>query len=347
MTENKYPVTITGVGKCLPEKIITNQDLEKLVDTNDEWITSRSGIKKRHVVSGNETGTSLAVKAAEDALGYSGLKAEDIDLVICATSLPDNLYPSAACEIQSAIGAVNAAAFDVVAACSGLIYGLKIANSFIASGEYKNILLVGVDVHSRFVNWEDRSTCVLFGDGAGALTIQRSEDGQNDILYVDIRSDGTRARELKIPLSGNNCPLAEKNSPEPQHVYMNGREIYKFAINTVPNSVTDALTKTGLTVNDIDKYILHQANIRIIKAIATKLNENLDKFYVNLDKYGNTSSASIAIALTDALKENKINIPSTVIMSGFGAGLTWGTAVIRWKAKDKRNRGETNRGEIH
>ena len=336
MLNNRYPVTIAGVGKCLPEKIITNNDLEKLVDTNDEWIFSRSGIKERRIVSGNETASSLAANAAKEALAFAGEDANNIDLIICATSLPDNLYPSTACEVQLAIGAVNAAAFDVVAACSGLVYGLKIANSFISSGEYKNILIVGVDIHSRFVNWKDRTTCVLFGDGAGALLLKRSDNEENDILSVDIGADGTKASELKIPLTGINCPLVEQNTPELQCVNMNGREIYKFAVNCVPKSIMNVLNKANLTVNDIDKYILHQANIRIIQAIADKLDENQEKFYVNLHKYGNTSSASIAIALTDAIEENKIDCPSTLVLSGFGAGLTWGTAVVKWRAKDKR-----------
>lgn len=339
MINNKYPVTIAGVGKCLPEKIITNQDLEKLVDTNDEWIFTRSGIQERHVVSGDETAASLAAKAAKEAIDFAGADVKDIDLIICATSLPDNLYPSTACEVQSLLGAVNAAAFDIVAACSGLIYGLKIANSFIASGEYKNILILGVDVHSRFVDWSDRSTCVLFGDGAGALLLKRSNDEHNDILFIEIEADGTKASELKIPLTGNNCPLVEQNTQEPQYVSMNGREVYKFAVNSVPASILKVLNKAELTVNDVDKYILHQANIRIIHAIADKLREDHEKFYVNLHKYGNTSSASIAIALTDAVKENKIDYQSTLVMSGFGAGLTWGTAVVKWRAKDMRNKG--------
>lgn len=336
MIDKRYPVTITGVGKCLPENVITNDDLTKLVDTNDEWIFSRSGIKERHVVSGNETASSLAAKAAKDAIEFAGIDVKDIDLIICATSLPDNLYPSTACEVQLALGATNAAAFDIVAACSGLIYGLKIANSFIASGEYKTVLLVGVDIHSRFVNWSDRSTCVLFGDGAGALVVQMSQDGQNDVLSVDIRADGTKASELKIPLTGINCPLVEQNTPELQCVNMNGREIYKFAVNYVPESIMYVLKSINLTVDDVNTYILHQANVRIIQAIADKLHENQEKFYVNLHKYGNTSSASIAIALTDAIEENKIDYPSTLVLSGFGAGLTWGTAVVRWRAKDKR-----------
>ena len=337
MINNKYPVTIAGVGKYLPETVITNDDLTKLVDTNDEWIFSRSGIKERHLVSGDETSASLAAKAAKEAIAFAGADVNDIDLIICATSMPDNLYPSCACEVQFAIGAVNAAAFDVTAACSGLIYGLKIADSFISSGAYKNVLVVGVDVHSRFVDWTDRSTCVLFGDGAGALLLKRSDDEQNDILAVDIRADGTKASELKIPLAGNNCPLVEKNTTEQQFVKMNGREVYKFAVSKVPESINSVLNNINFTVNDIDKYILHQANIRIIHAIADKLKEDYDKFYVNLHKYGNTSSASIAIALTDAIEENQIDCPSTLLMSGFGAGLTWGTAVVRFRAKDKRN----------
>ncbi|OGH98925.1 MAG: hypothetical protein A2039_05720 [Candidatus Melainabacteria bacterium GWA2_34_9] len=339
MIDKRYPVTITGVGKCLPEKVITNDDLATLVDTNDEWIFSRSGIKERHIVSGNETASSLAAKAAKEAIEFAGADVKDIDLIICATSLPDNLYPSTACEVQLAIGATNAAAFDIVAACSGLIYGLKIANSFIASGEYKNVLLVGVDIHSRFVNWNDRSTCVLFGDGAGALLVQRSQDEQNDVLAVDIRADGTKASELKIPLTGINCPLVEPNTPELQCVNMNGREVYKFAVNYVPESILQVLKSINFSVNDVDKYVLHQANVRIIQAIADKLQESNEKFYVNLHKYGNTSSASIAIALTDAIEENKIDYPSTLVLSGFGAGLTWGTAVVRWRAKDKRKQG--------
>jgi len=339
MIDKRYPVTITGVGKCLPEKVITNDDLATLVDTNDEWIFSRSGIKERHIVSGNETASSLAAKAAKEAIEFAGADVKDIDLIICATSLPDNLYPSTACEVQLAIGATNAAAFDIVAACSGLIYGLKIANSFIASGEYKNVLLVGVDIHSRFVNWNDRSTCVLFGDGAGALFVQRSYDEQNDVLAVDIRADGTKASELKIPLTGINCPLVEPNTPELQCVNMNGREVYKFAVNYVPESILQVLKSINFSVNDVDKYVLHQANVRIIQAIADKLQESNEKFYVNLHKYGNTSSASIAIALTDAIEENKIDYPSTLVLSGFGAGLTWGTAVVRWRAKDKRKQG--------
>jgi 3-oxoacyl-[acyl-carrier-protein] synthase-3 len=336
MINNRFPVAITGVGKGVPDFVVTNDDLGKIVDTNDEWIYTRSGIKERHLVSGNETVASLGAKAALEALAFSGADALDIDLVICATSVPDNLYPSTACEIQHAIGAKNAAAFDVVAACSGLIYGMKIANSFISVGDYKKVLVVGADIHSRFVDWTDRSTCVLFGDGAGAVLMERAEDGQNDILMIDIKADGAKASELRIPLTGKNCPLAEENTLESQYVSMNGREIYKFAVSTVPDSIQKVLAQANMTVSDVDKYVLHQANIRIIQAIADKLGESHDKFYANLHKYGNTSSASIAIALTDAVEEGQIKSPSTLVMSGFGAGLTWATAVVRWRAIDKR-----------
>ncbi len=335
MNTNLFLTKIAGIGKALPEKIITNFDLANLVDTNDEWISTRSGIKERRVVSAEETGVSLAAKAGREALEFAGIDPKEIDLVICATSIPDNLYPSNACEVQGELKCVNAAAFDITAACSGLIYGLNIARSFIASGTYKNILLTSVDIHSRFVNWEDRSTCVLFGDGAGAMVITRSEDGQDDILYVDMEADGSKGSELKIPLSGKNCPLALPNTIKDQHVQMNGKEIYKFAVNTVPLSIKKAVDKAGVALEDVDSFILHQANVRIIDSIAARLKIDKEKFFVNLQKYGNTSAASIAIALTDAVKEGFIKSPSLLVLSGFGAGLTWGTAVIRWRGHNK------------
>ena len=331
MSVNLYPIKIAGVGKGLPESVITNLDLEKLVDTNDEWITTRSGIKERRLVSGDETGTSLAAKAGKQALEFAGIDCSEIDLIICATSIPDNLYPSTACEIQKELGCINAAAFDITAACGGLIYGMNIARSFIASGTYKKVLLTAVDVHSRFVNWEDRSSCVLFGDGAGAMVLTRSEDGQDDILHIDIEADGSKGAELKIPLIGKNCPLVEPNTLQSQHVFMNGKEIYKFAVNTVPESIKKALDESNTKLEDVDCFILHQANVRIIESIADKLNVSKDKFYVNLHKYGNTSAASIAIALLEAIQDGTVKNPSLLVLSGFGAGLTWGTAVIKWR----------------
>lgn len=331
-----YPVAITGIGKYAPECVVTNDDIAKIVDTNDEWIVSRTGIKERRVVSGDESASSLAIKAAKDAIAFAGINAEDIDLIITATSMPDALYPSTACEVQGGIGATKAVAFDVVAACSGLIYGLSIARNFIMTGAYKNVLLIGVDIHSRFVDWTDRSTCVLFGDAAGALVLQRAEDGINDILAVDLNADGTKSGELKIPLNGKNCPLAEPNTERNQYVHMNGREIYKFAVKVVPDSILKSLNNAGLTINELDYLIPHQANMRIVSAITEKLELNSDKVIVNLDKYGNTSTASIPLALTEAIEEGKIETPSTLVLCGFGAGLTWGTALVKWRAKDKR-----------
>ena len=326
-------VKIAGVGKCLPETVLTNSDMEKLVETSDEWITTRSGIKERHVVSGDETGTQLATKAGRMALESAGIKPEELDLIICATSIPDNLYPSTACELQRELGCPNAAAFDITAACTGLIYALNIARSFIASGVYKKILLTTVDVHSRFLNWEDRGTCVLFGDGASSMVVTASDDEENDILYVEMKADGTRGEELKIPLSGKNCPLVEANTLQESYVNMNGKEIYKFAINTVPGSIKNSVEKAGLALEDIDCFILHQANIRIIESIADRLKVDREKFFVNLQKYGNTSAASIAIAMTEALEEGFIKTPATIVISGFGAGLTWGTAVLKLRGK--------------
>jgi len=333
---NLVPVTIAGIGKYVPTTVIKNEDIAKIVDTNDEWISTRTGIQERRIVSGNETAVSLAVNAANDALAYAGITPEKVDLIISATSMPDNLYPSCACEVQAAIGAVNATAFDLSAACSGLIFGLFVAKNFIMSGTYETVLVVGVDVHSRFLDWTDRSTCVLFGDGAGAFIVKKSDDGINDFLSVDIHSDGTKGAELKIPLYGKNCPLVEPNDEKKQFVHMNGKEIYKFAVNYVPESILNSLSLAGLTIDNLDFLVPHQANMRIIKAITDRLKLNTEQVISNLEKYGNTSTASIPIALLEALENNTIPDSSLLALCGFGAGLTWGTAVIRWRAKDKR-----------
>lgn len=338
ITDNKglYPVSIIGIGSYLPETVVTNDDISKIVDTDNDWILSRTGIKERRIVKQEESAVSLAFKASKDAIAFAGINPEEIDLIITATSLSDSLYPSTSCQVQYELGAKNAVAFDVVAACSGLVYGLNIARNFIMTGAHKTVLLIGVDIHSRFIDWTDRSTCILFGDGAGALVLQRSENGINDILAVDLHSDGTKAGELKIPLNGKNCPLVEPNKEKAQFVQMNGKEIYKFAVKMVPESIQNALTLASLTVENLDYFIPHQANMRIISAITEKLNLDPNKVIANLDKYGNTSTASIPIALSEAISENKIKYPSTMAMCGFGAGLTWGTAIVRWRAKDKR-----------
>ncbi|GMT49482.1 MAG: 3-oxoacyl-[acyl-carrier-protein] synthase 3 [bacterium] len=330
-----YPVKITGIGTAIPEHIITNDDLSRIIDTNDEWITSRTGIKQRHVVSGNEGATSLSVQAANEALSYGGLAASDIDLIISATSIPDQLYPSTACEVQGQIGASNAVAFNVVAACSGFIYAMKVAHSLLFSGTYRKALVLGCDIHSRSMNWQDRSTCILFGDGAGAMILERTE-GDNEIYTIDIHSDGSKAGHLNIPLSGKNAPGTEANETSEQYVRMNGREIYKFSIKVIPNAILESLKKADLSVSELDYLIPHQANIRIVQAIGEKLKLREDQLIAELQNYGNTSAASIPIALVNALKKDKVKVPSKIAMVGFGAGLTWGISVVKFSAIDQR-----------
>ena len=342
-----HPVSITGIGRYMPEQVVTNDDIARVVDTSDEWITTRTGIKERRVVGRNETATFLASEAARKAMEFASIAAEDIDLIIVATSLPDSLYPSTACEVQAEIGAVNAAAFNVVAACTGLVYGISIARNFIMSGTYSTVLLIGVDIHSRFLNWNDKSTCILFGDAAGALVLQKSLDGINEILSVDIRSNGNKANELYIPLQGQNSPFVGHNGRKEQFVNMNGKEIYKFAVSSMPESIKRALSIAGLEVRDIDYLIPHQANIKIINSIADKLGLAPEQVVTNLDRYGNTSTASIPVALVEELDKGTIKIPSIMAMCGFGAGLTWGTAIVKWRAVDKRKAEEAMKGTSH
>ncbi len=330
-----YPVKITGIGAAIPKHVITNDDLSQIIDTNDEWITSRTGIKQRHVVSGNEGATSLSVQAANEALSYAGLTATDIDLIISGTSIPDQLYPSTACEVQGQIGAANAVAFNVVAACSGFIYAMKVAHSLLFNGTYRKALVLGCDIHSRAMNWQDRTTCILFGDGAGAFVLEKTE-GDNEIYTIDIHSDGSKASHLNIPLSGENAPGTEANETSQQYVRMNGREIYKFSIKVIPNSILESLKKSNLSISELDYLIPHQANIRIVKAIGEKLKLREDQLIAELQNYGNTSAASIPIALVNAIKKDKVKIPSTIAMVGFGAGLTWGVSVVKFSAIDQR-----------
>lgn len=325
---NLIPVMIAGAGYCVPDTVITNDDLTKLVDTNDEWITSRTGIKERRVVSGDETAVTLGIGAAQQALKNAKIVPEDIDLIIAAASVPTNTYPSTACEIQAAIGADKAAAFDITAACTGMIYAMNIAKSFISSGIYKNILLVATDANSKFIDWHDRTSCVLFGDGAGAFVLKESIDGVDDILAMDMHSNGKDGAFIQMPLSGENCPLVEPCEKKPLKVTMNGREVYKFVVQTMPDSISACLEKAGLTPDDIDYLIPHQANYRIIEAMASRLNYSDEKIITNLQKYGNTSAASIPIALVEGVEEGKIKLPAKAILSGFGAGLTWGTVIV-------------------
>ncbi len=330
MINNAIPLKIAGVGYCVPDAVVTNDDLTKLYDTSDEWIYTRTGIKERRLVSGNESAVDLGIKAAERALEKSGLKSEDIDMVICASSAPPELYPAIACRIQAALEIANdAPAFDITAACSGLIYALSIARGFVASGMYKNILLVATDNNSRLLNWEDRSASILFGDGAGAMVVTASEDGVDDIIAIDIRANGSIGDLIKLPFSGKNCPLVEPNEVQQQFIEMNGKEVYKFVARVLPHYVEELIEKAGMKAEDIDYLIPHQANLRIIQAVQERLGYSDEKVVTNIKYYGNTSAASIPLAMAESVEQGKVKLGSTAVLCGFGAGMTWGGAIVR------------------
>jgi len=317
--------TITGVGSAIPDKIVTNDDLAKIVDTNDEWIRTRTGIQERRV-SDEKTATSdLAVKAAAKALKASGLAADQLDLIIVGTTSPDSLFPSVACILQKELGATRAAAFDVSAACAGFNYALTVATNFIENGTFKNILVVGADTPTKYLNWQDRGTCILFGDAAGAVVLSPSKD-DSGILASWLKAEGALGKYLIMPGGGSRDP-EEKNG---RFITMEGKEVFKFAVRVLEESIKEVLAKAKLTIADVDLLIPHQANIRIIDHVTKKLGLPKEKVYVNLQKYGNTSAASIPLALDEALTDGKIHKGDLIILSGFGAGLTAGANIIRW-----------------
>lgn len=330
MSKNVKPLRIAGVGYCVPDTVITNDDLTKLYETSDEWIYTRTGIKERRVVSGNESAVDLGVKAAENALNKSGFKAEDIDCVIAAASAPPQLYPALACDIQTRLGIPNyVPSFDLTAACTGLIYSLQVARGLIGSGLYKNILIVAADNNSRLVDWKDRGTSILFGDGAGAMVVTEAEDGVDDIMSLDVRADGSIGQYISLNMAGENCPLVEPCDVVDSKVHMAGRDVYKFVVSTLPNYVDKAIELAGLKAEDINYLIPHQANQRIIEALQQRLRYSDEKVISNIKYYGNTSAASIPIALVEGVEKGKIKLGSTAILCGFGAGMTWGAAVVR------------------
>jgi 3-oxoacyl-[acyl-carrier-protein] synthase-3 len=335
----KLPVgcKVVGVGCAVPTNVVTNDDLTGLVETSDEWIETRTGIRQRRIVTAEESCSSLAIEAAKDALEFSGISADAVDLIIVATSTPDNLYPSTACMVQGAIEAPQAAAFDMEAACTGIVYALTVGHHFIALGTYRTVLVVGVDIHSRFLNWEDRNTCILFGDGAGAFVLQAS-DTENDILATYLRADGKGGHLLHIPNSGVGYPHGGIKAPKETHRFlqMNGRAIYEFAVHAVPEAVRAVCAKAGIRVEDIDYLVPHQANKRIIKAAAERLGLREEQLVSNLDEFGNTSAASIPLAFAEAITRGQVTLPATCALVGFGGGLTWGAAIIRWNAQDQR-----------
>lgn len=323
-------VKILGTGSSLPEKIVTNFDLAKIVDTNDEWIQSRTGIKERRMATSEEQTSDFAAEASKRALEMAGVKAEDIDLVLVATMTPDMPFPSTACIVQDKIGATKASAFDLEAACSGFVYGVTVAKQFISTGFYDNVLVIGAETMTKILDFEDRNTCVLFGDGAGAVVLGPSHD-ESGFLGMELGADGSGGDVLNMPGGGTLNPATEKTVNDRLHyLKMEGSEVFKFAVRIMGKASLNAIEKSDLTVNDIDFLVPHQANIRIINSAAKKLKLPMEKVHVNLDKYGNMSAASIPVALDEANRDGKIKTGDNVVLVGFGAGLTWGSCVVKW-----------------
>ncbi len=316
---------IIGTGSCMPEMVVTNDDLSKIMDTSDEWISSRTGIRERRLAR-EETTASMSVTAAKRALENAGITAQEIDLIIVGTITGDYVTPSTACEVQAALGADKAVAFDINAACSGFMFALHIADAYIKTGVYKTALILGAETLSKIMDWNDRSTCVLFGDGAGAAVVRSDETG---LLAYDRGSDGARGTVLTCRSRENNNPFV-KNPTEPSYTHMDGQEVYKFAVTTVPASIKKVVGEAGLTIEDIDCFALHQANIRIIQSVAKRLKAPEEKFPTSLDHCGNVSAASVPILLDEINRKGILKPGMKIVLSGFGGGLTWGSAVLEW-----------------
>ncbi len=316
---------ITGTGSYLPDKILTNAELEKMVDTSDEWIKSRTGIEKRHIVAEDETTCDLAEKASRNVISSAGISIGDIDMIIVATTTPDLIFPSTACLLQQRLGIHNCAAFDVQAVCAGFIYALSIADKFIKSGDVNCVLVAGAETMSRIVNWQDRSTCVLFGDGAGAVILQAgSEQG---IISTHLHADGEYHELLKV-----SCGIGINHSARlnEAHMIMQGKEVFRMAVKTLGCIVDETLAANNISKSDIDWLVPHQANIRIISATAKKLNMSMDKVVLTIDQHGNTSAASVPIALDIAVRDGRIKSGDTLLLEAFGGGFTWGSALINY-----------------
>lgn len=323
-------VGIIGTGMYVPERIMTNFDLEKIVETTDEWITTRTGIKERRIVADEEACSDLAAKAAERALANAGVTAEEIELVIVATITPDFAFPATAALVQHKIGAKKAAAFDLEAACTGLVYSIAAGANFIATGMYKKVLVVGSEALSKITDWEDRNTCVLFGDGASAVVLGEVGEGEG-LLSYHLAADGSGGEYLDMPGGGSRNPATVDTVNDRMHfLKMKGQDVFKFAVTALPETVLKTLEKAGVSADEIKMIVPHQANYRIIGSAAKRLSIDVEKFYMNMDRYGNTSSASIGIALDEAVKAGKIVKGDYIVLVGFGAGLTYGSCLIKW-----------------
>jgi len=326
---NGAHVSITGLGVHVPERVVTNEELAQLVDTSDEWITTRTGIRERRFSADDEALSDLCVPAIERALAEAGVDPGEIDLVIVATVTPDMLFPSTGAILSDRFGMDKAAAYDLSAGCTGFMYALSQAYGMVASGLSKRALVVGADVLSKLMNFADRSTCVLFGDGAGAVVLERVDEG--GFLAFELGADGSGGVDLNLPAGGSRIPTTAESVARGDHyVHMNGRQVFKFATRVLVSSARQVLDQAGLTVDDVDVYVPHQANVRIIDHAVAKLGIPVERVVVNVDRYGNTSSASIPLALADAIAEGRVHRGDTVLMTGMGAGLTWGSAVMNW-----------------
>ena len=330
---------ITGWGRCLPRRVVTNNDLSASLDTSDEWIQSRTGIRERRIASSDETTAYLAIGAGRAALAVAQISAADLDAVIVCTMTPDHGgMPSVASTVQHSLGATRAGGFDLNAACAGFVYGLGVAHALVASGLHRAVLLIGAETLSRVLDWQDRTTCVLFGDGAGAVVIERSgaanhpPHASSALRSLVLGADGSRGGALTIPAGGTVAPASHETVDARAHyIHMDGREVYRFAVSTVPEACRQAIRDANLEPTDIDLVILHQANIRILRSVMESIGIPWERAFVNLDRYGNTSAASIPIALTEAVEAGRTSRGHRILIAGFGGGLTWGAAVIEWR----------------
>ncbi len=327
---------ISGWGMYAPQRVMTNDDLAKMVDTNDEWIVSRTGIHERRIAADDETTTTLAVNASRDALAVAGVDPLDVDLVIVGTCSPDYPLPATGVLVARDLGATRAAGFDLQAACSGFLFALATGSSFIRSGMYRNVLVIGVEVLSRFIDWTDRGTCVLFGDGAGAVLLSAS-DAPGGLLGIDMFSDGTGAEGIIVPAGGSACPASPETTAGNGHfIHMAGADVYRYATRQMAESTLAALRDAGMGVGDIDQFIYHQANLRIINSVGKQLGIPVEKVFVNIEKYGNTSAASVPMALVEAVAGGRVKPGDRLLMAAFGSGYTAGAAVVEWTADPAR-----------
>lgn len=321
---------LVGWGKYVPRRVLTNEDLSRMVDTSDEWIRTRTGIRERRLAEDGETTATMATKAAQAALEVARLSPTDLDLIIVATATPDHLFPATACLVQDALGADQAAAFDLSAGCSGFVYAVAVAAHMLEAGACRTALVIGAETLSRITDWSDRNTCVLFGDGAGAVVLEAAQN-EGGVLSTVLGADGSGAGLLQLPAGGSRLPASHRTVAEHLHyLRMEGREVFRFAVRTIPDATRQVLQRAGLTLDQVDLLIPHQANQRIIDAAARALGLPSEQVYTNVDRYGNTSAASIPIALCEAVEQGRIQPGDLVVCVGFGAGLTWGAAAIRW-----------------